>query len=431
MNQMVDSTDGPPPQQLTYDHVVFPPNGQVPTYGQNENMNLATFETQQLPNFAPGQQPTVLYTPEDQSHMGNVAAVRMGQMPQEVMTPTRGMTMEQGGQMVVVANLNFPMPRPIPGMAPPMELQHDMSQTATAWNQRPPQGNQEQQVALPVGQGRTPQRSSKAFKLLNPHTQEEVRGEEVGQGRTTKRTSKTLRIVNPCTQEEVRGKKGRAPDASPGGNHLDTHGGARGVGGAMGGGGAMCSAGTVSDGGGMGAGGIMGAGGVMGAGGNLVSVGSTVATDAIRAGGGMVSGGSVGSSGGMVTGGSADRSLINALALEAPVLGAAAWHRKGGRAKKADIAALPTQTLTRTEHLGYLSKCMVCLDEFKNGDELKTLPCLHIYHQQCIEHWLGLDNSCPICKAPISPCSSRSSRWLQIAAIAARVRRAEVAARAR
>lgn len=431
MTQMVDSTGGPPPQQLMCYYVVFPPNGQVPTYGPNDNMNLATFDTQQLPNFAPGQEPTVLYTPEDQSHMGSVPAVPRGKKPQEAMMPTRGMTMEQGGQMVVLATLNFPMPLPILGWAPPMEPQHGMSQTATAWNKRPPQGNQEQQVALPVWQGRTPQRSSKAFKILNPHTQEEVRGEEVGQGRTTKRTSKALRIVNPCTQEEVRGKKGRARDASPGGNHLDTHGGARGVGGAVGGGGAMGSAGTVRDGGGMGAGGTMGAGGDMGAGGNLVSVGSTVATDAIRAGGGMVSGGSMGSSGEMVTGGSADRSLLNALAVEAPVLGAAAWHRKGGRAKNADIAALPTQTLTRTENLGYLTKCMICLDEFKNGDELKTLPCLHIYHQQCIEHWLGLDNSCPICKAPISPCSSRSSSWLQIAAFAARVRRAEVAARAR
>jgi len=70
-------------------------------------------------------------------------------------------------------------------------------------------------------------------------------------------------------------------------------------------------------------------------------------------------------------------------------------------AQAADIAALPTRTLGIEERLGEQTKCLICLDEFGDGDDIKTLPCLHIYHQKCIERWLGTDNSCPVCKTPI------------------------------
>jgi len=42
--------------------------------------------------------------------------------------------------------------------------------------------------------------------------------------------------------------------------------------------------------------------------------------------------------------------------------------------------------------------CVICLEEFKNGDEVITLPCFHLYHKKCISDWLKLNNACPICK---------------------------------
>eukprot|EP00747_Dinoflagellata_sp_TGD_P215507 gnl/TRDRNA2_/TRDRNA2_88199_c0_seq1.p1 gnl/TRDRNA2_/TRDRNA2_88199_c0~~gnl/TRDRNA2_/TRDRNA2_88199_c0_seq1.p1 ORF type:complete len:403 (-),score=47.99 gnl/TRDRNA2_/TRDRNA2_88199_c0_seq1:58-1200(-) len=71
-------------------------------------------------------------------------------------------------------------------------------------------------------------------------------------------------------------------------------------------------------------------------------------------------------------------------------------------AQAADIAALPTRKCSSTENLGEQTKCLICLEEFGDGDDIKTLPCLHLYHQKCIERWLGTDNSCPICKTPIN-----------------------------
>lgn len=74
---------------------------------------------------------------------------------------------------------------------------------------------------------------------------------------------------------------------------------------------------------------------------------------------------------------------------------------RNNSAQATDIAALPTSKKTETMNMGAQKQCMVCLEDFANGDDLKTLPCLHIYHQACIERWLGTDNSCPVCKTPI------------------------------
>ncbi|KAH3742593.1 hypothetical protein Pelo_16015 [Pelomyxa schiedti] len=43
------------------------------------------------------------------------------------------------------------------------------------------------------------------------------------------------------------------------------------------------------------------------------------------------------------------------------------------------------------------TKCPVCLCEYEEGDVLKTLPCLHIYHVECIDRWLKTKKTCPVC----------------------------------
>ncbi|CAI2378074.1 unnamed protein product [Moneuplotes crassus] len=48
--------------------------------------------------------------------------------------------------------------------------------------------------------------------------------------------------------------------------------------------------------------------------------------------------------------------------------------------------------------------CPVCLEEFKEEDEIITLPCngRHIFHTKCILEWLPRNNACPLCKEPVS-----------------------------
>lgn len=45
--------------------------------------------------------------------------------------------------------------------------------------------------------------------------------------------------------------------------------------------------------------------------------------------------------------------------------------------------------------------CVICRMNFINGDEIRKLPCTHIYHRKCIDKWLMGKRSCPTCKHTI------------------------------
>ncbi len=42
--------------------------------------------------------------------------------------------------------------------------------------------------------------------------------------------------------------------------------------------------------------------------------------------------------------------------------------------------------------------CMICLELYKIGEELRLLPCAHLYHKDCVDNWLKLSGKCPDCK---------------------------------
>ena len=47
-------------------------------------------------------------------------------------------------------------------------------------------------------------------------------------------------------------------------------------------------------------------------------------------------------------------------------------------------------------------KCMVCIMEYDAGDSVRTMPCLHYFHTECIDKWLlQRATTCPICKFDI------------------------------
>ncbi|KAJ1993447.1 hypothetical protein H4R33_000640 [Dimargaris cristalligena] len=48
--------------------------------------------------------------------------------------------------------------------------------------------------------------------------------------------------------------------------------------------------------------------------------------------------------------------------------------------------------------------CTICLDDIAKGQTVRQLPCLHIYHVECIDEWLVQKSSaCPLCKADCAP----------------------------
>jgi len=48
------------------------------------------------------------------------------------------------------------------------------------------------------------------------------------------------------------------------------------------------------------------------------------------------------------------------------------------------------------------TQCSVCLEQFKQGEELRMLPCMHRYHRGCIDRWLAQSAACPVCKHEIT-----------------------------
>jgi hypothetical protein len=46
-------------------------------------------------------------------------------------------------------------------------------------------------------------------------------------------------------------------------------------------------------------------------------------------------------------------------------------------------------------------KCTICLENYVDGDDSIALPCIHIFHADCIKTWVKDHNTCPICKKDI------------------------------
>ncbi|CAM9530819.1 unnamed protein product, partial [Chrysoparadoxa australica] len=47
--------------------------------------------------------------------------------------------------------------------------------------------------------------------------------------------------------------------------------------------------------------------------------------------------------------------------------------------------------------------CVVCLEQYSEGEVLRTLPCLHRFHAQCIDPWLSVQRrpTCPLCMTDV------------------------------
>lgn len=47
-------------------------------------------------------------------------------------------------------------------------------------------------------------------------------------------------------------------------------------------------------------------------------------------------------------------------------------------------------------------KCMICFEEFKNGDKIKVIQmCKHGFHTDCLTTWLNKEKRCPMCNTTI------------------------------
>ncbi|KAF5461227.1 hypothetical protein F2P56_021043 [Juglans regia] len=43
-------------------------------------------------------------------------------------------------------------------------------------------------------------------------------------------------------------------------------------------------------------------------------------------------------------------------------------------------------------------ECCICLAKYKDKEELRQLPCSHVFHLKCVDQWLQIISCCPLCK---------------------------------
>ncbi|XP_021890567.1 E3 ubiquitin-protein ligase RNF181-like [Carica papaya] len=72
-------------------------------------------------------------------------------------------------------------------------------------------------------------------------------------------------------------------------------------------------------------------------------------------------------------------------------------NRKNGQppASKASIEAMPSVEISDGDEEG---ECVMCLEEWELGEVAREMPCKHRFHSKCIEEWLGIHGSCPVCR---------------------------------
>jgi len=50
-------------------------------------------------------------------------------------------------------------------------------------------------------------------------------------------------------------------------------------------------------------------------------------------------------------------------------------------------------------------RCVLCMDDFKNGDTCLKLPCGHVFHKAEAEKYLYSKQQCPLCRQHITTCN--------------------------
>lgn len=50
------------------------------------------------------------------------------------------------------------------------------------------------------------------------------------------------------------------------------------------------------------------------------------------------------------------------------------------------------------------AECKICLEKYSEGDQLRRLPCQHLFHKECVDqHFtVGGKSNCPVCRHELS-----------------------------
>ena len=71
----------------------------------------------------------------------------------------------------------------------------------------------------------------------------------------------------------------------------------------------------------------------------------------------------------------------------------------------ATMTSLKELEKVRIESFDLCDNYTICLEKFSTQLELRRMLCFHVFHEDCITHWLETSHFCPLCrfKMPVDP----------------------------
>ena len=66
--------------------------------------------------------------------------------------------------------------------------------------------------------------------------------------------------------------------------------------------------------------------------------------------------------------------------------------------RKRILERLPRESYSREGTESESSECVICITVFEEGEEIRVLPCKHVFHITCVDTWFESHSSCPTCR---------------------------------
>lgn len=63
-----------------------------------------------------------------------------------------------------------------------------------------------------------------------------------------------------------------------------------------------------------------------------------------------------------------------------------------------EIPSVMTSVLPVSKATEKMGSCCICMENYNQTDDVKRLPCMHVFHLDCIDKWLQTKPNCPHCR---------------------------------
>eukprot|EP00746_Dinoflagellata_sp_MGD_P123759 gnl/MRDRNA2_/MRDRNA2_58375_c0_seq1.p1 gnl/MRDRNA2_/MRDRNA2_58375_c0~~gnl/MRDRNA2_/MRDRNA2_58375_c0_seq1.p1 ORF type:complete len:766 (-),score=167.20 gnl/MRDRNA2_/MRDRNA2_58375_c0_seq1:57-2354(-) len=84
--------------------------------------------------------------------------------------------------------------------------------------------------------------------------------------------------------------------------------------------------------------------------------------------------------------------------LDAPLLDVVHSRSSPSKIDFSHCKDLAEAVMEGVQVLQALRTCRICLEELREDEALRALPCSHYFHKSCIDRWLRINFGCPLCR---------------------------------